>query len=425
MITRTIAAVLTMGMLALCASAAEPAPAETAKPENPLAKLPSKAEGAHVDKLKALGDNSWANLGQAAADPKWGKEGVARGRAWCSKMAAAPDLGGAFFCGTGVHGAVKSDGRYMDDLWFYDANAHRWVCLYPGANKETKLHLDKNGFEVNEAGEHIPVSYLSHAYNNTTYNPDLKLYHIMWTQCPWWGNALPQRWEWLDVPKEKRTYGNVGPVIPLTRHPLLWDVAKGCWDRKFVEGAGPGGRFEGVAEYIPSLKKTVYTHGGTTWLYDYAANTWTAGPKTPEALKSIDSNGCFDSKRERIWVAKDKGFAYYDVKASKWEEVKADGQPDNLGATNNAQLYFDAASGVVLWHKSHGPMVVFDPETGKWTDLGNTAPDVSGKRVGMKYMLWHGFYSPAFNVHFFYLAGDSSNSDATMLAYRYKGEKKP
>ena len=102
-------------------------PAAEAKAENPLAALPSKAEGEHIEKIKALGDNSWVILGQATADSKWGKEGVARGRGFTPRMAYAPDLGGAFFCGTGVHGAMRSDGRYMDDMWFYDANAHRWI----------------------------------------------------------------------------------------------------------------------------------------------------------------------------------------------------------------------------------------------------------------------------------------------------------
>ena len=44
--------------------------------KGPLADLPSKP-GAHLDKIKALGDNQWVNLGAPAADPKWGK---ARGR---------------------------------------------------------------------------------------------------------------------------------------------------------------------------------------------------------------------------------------------------------------------------------------------------------------------------------------------------------
>src|SRR3712207_7245411 len=43
-------------------------------------------------------------------------------------MPHAPDLGGGFLFGEGVHGYTNPDGRYMDDLWFYDVNAHRWAC---------------------------------------------------------------------------------------------------------------------------------------------------------------------------------------------------------------------------------------------------------------------------------------------------------
>ena len=424
--TRMGAGMMAVMCLALwAASAAEPAartrPAASA--ESPLAALPS-APGAHVAKLEALGDNRWINLGQAAADPKWG---LARGRSWCSKMAAAPDLGGAFFCGTGVHGATP-EGRYMDDLWFYDARAHRWICLYPGADPKTlKLHLDEDGFEVNDAGEHIPVSYLSHAYNNTTYNTDLRQYHIMWTQCPWWTKALPQRWKWLDQSHKgvaERDYGAVGPIIGTPKHPLTWDVATGKWRRRLVKGAGPKGRFEGVTEYIPSLKKTLYTHRGTTWFYDYATNAWSAGAaKVPASVASYDSNGCFDRRNERIYVARIKGFACYDVKTRKWREIKAEGQPENLGNTNGAQMNFDCANGVVVWHKSHGPIVVYDPRTDKWTDMGNTCPKIPWKRYNVNYMCTHAFYDPGLNVHFFYLAGDSKLNDATMLAYRYKRVK--
>ena len=394
---------------------------EKSKPPNkgPLRDLPSR-RGAHIKKLEALGDNEWVNLGQASADPKWG---VARGRSWCSKMAYAPDLGGAFFCGTGVHGATP-EGRYMDDLWFYDANAHRWICLYPGADPKTlKLKLDKNGFEVNDEGEHIPVSYLSHAYCNTTYNTDRRLYHIMWTQCPWWTKALPQRWEWLDqsfrAVKEKN-YGNVGPIISAPKHPLFWNVDQAKWERKFVEGPGPATRFEGVVEYIPSLKKSIYTIRGTTWFYDYAANTWTAGAQVPASVAGYDSNGCFDTKRQRIYVARGKGFAYYDIKSATWHEVTAQGQPDNLRNTNGAQLHYDTAGDVVLWHQSKGRTCVFDPNTNSWTNLGNTAPKIPWTRFNPNYMTTHAFYDANLNVHLFYRAGDSNKTDATMLAYRYK-----
>ena len=115
----------TLAAMAL-AAAAEPTPATApapaaAKADNPLATLPSQP-GPHIDKIKALADDTWLDLGSPAPDPKWGKS---RGRAYSSKMAYAPDLNGAFHCGTGQHAYVKPDGHYMDDLFFYDANAHK------------------------------------------------------------------------------------------------------------------------------------------------------------------------------------------------------------------------------------------------------------------------------------------------------------
>ncbi len=47
-------------------------PAFAQDKKGPLAELPSKP-GAHIEKIKALGDNQWLNLGVPAADPKWGK----------------------------------------------------------------------------------------------------------------------------------------------------------------------------------------------------------------------------------------------------------------------------------------------------------------------------------------------------------------
>src|SRR5438132_1285247 len=71
--------------------------------QGPLAGLPSKP-GPHIDKIKALGNNEWLDLGAPAADPLWGK---ARGRSWGAKMPYAPDLQGAFLAGQGVHGYIK------------------------------------------------------------------------------------------------------------------------------------------------------------------------------------------------------------------------------------------------------------------------------------------------------------------------------
>ena len=67
-----------------CGFAAEPVAGS--KRTGPLADLPG-APGPHIEKIKALGDNEWLNLGPPAADPQWGK---ARGRSWSSNMPAAP-----------------------------------------------------------------------------------------------------------------------------------------------------------------------------------------------------------------------------------------------------------------------------------------------------------------------------------------------
>src|SRR4051812_49457530 len=83
--------------------------------KGPLAELPSQP-GAHVEKIKALGDNEWLNLGAPAADPKGAK---ARGSSWGAKaLTLAPEKRGAFLFGGGVHGYVNVYGHTMDDLWF-------------------------------------------------------------------------------------------------------------------------------------------------------------------------------------------------------------------------------------------------------------------------------------------------------------------
>ena len=83
--------------------------------EGPLAGLPSRP-GAHIEKVRALRDNEWLELGPPAADPKWDRAG---GRSWTSEMPFAPELRGAFLFGEGVHGYTKPDGHYMDDLGAY------------------------------------------------------------------------------------------------------------------------------------------------------------------------------------------------------------------------------------------------------------------------------------------------------------------
>ena len=67
----------------------------------------------------------------------------------------------------------------MDDLWFYDINAHRWICCYPGAPTKTlRLRLNADGFEATPAGDLVPVAQQVHGYEMNTY--DITAIHCAW-----------------------------------------------------------------------------------------------------------------------------------------------------------------------------------------------------------------------------------------------------
>src|SRR5215471_1269772 len=156
--------------------AVEPANEKQGLRKGPLANLPSPP-GPHIEKIKALGDNEWVDLGSPSPDPKCGR---ATGRSWGAKMPYAADLGGAFLMGTGPHGFVKPNGYTDDDLWFLDLNAFRWICLWPGLNTKTFSQQAQQGeFKLNSEGQFvdsqerlIPAESIGHAWGNVTYDPD-------------------------------------------------------------------------------------------------------------------------------------------------------------------------------------------------------------------------------------------------------------
>lgn len=381
----------------------------------PLAELPSPS-GPHVEKLRALGADSWIELGAPKADPEWGP---ARGRSYSPKMAAAADLGGAFLCGTGVHGYVKPDGHFMDDLWFYDANAHRWICLYPGASKETRLKLDEHGFEVTLEGEHNPISYFSHGYNNLTYDPDQKRLMLIYTHSPWWRKALPQRAEWLGIPAEELDPYKTGRLKTNVKHPLFWNVADNRWERTFAEGPGPsGGRFESILEYLPGRKRALWIdESGKPWLFDIAAGRWEdIGAGQTERLNVYSSIGCHDTRRDRVYVLSRNRFIAFDLKTNRWSELAAG--PQGMGYVTAGQINYDPAGDVVVGisfsdreGRAGRGASIYDPETNRWSERPAPMPAARGNAA-------NSYYDANLDVHFVYVASDSGDN-GVMLAYRY------
>jgi hypothetical protein len=418
---------LAVVLSALVASALPAAEPEKAEGKSPLAGLPSMP-GPHIDKIKALGDNTWLNLGSPAADPKWGK---GRGRAWSSRMAYAPDLKAGFLFAEGVHcWWNKENNRYMDDLFVYDIPAHRWVCAYPGTDvMNVDLTLDKNGFEADKDGRPVPVGQLGHGYEMLTYDSDLKRFMFMPGASGDWQASAP-------FGKRRLAWGVKGQGLAAKCSPWMYDVQSGRWDLRRVDGPVParGATTLGMTfVYVPAMKKAFFWEPTTqeAWLYDPQKNTWSnLKPKGLPAALGIDKVACLDSKRQRIYLGGNKGLWCYDLKANAFIDLEPKGMPpqnvDNYSygpySTGRAVMNYDAANDVVVlfYHGNIGPntaqkgrgIFVYDPATNAWGESPLTVPKEYCKCPSS-------FYNPELNAHFIHCAGDSAD-DGVMLVYRYK-----
>jgi hypothetical protein len=405
------------------------APAQDQKATGPLAALPSKP-GAHIEKIKALGDNEWLNLGAPAADPQWGK---ARGSSWGAKaLILAPDKRGAFLFGEGVHAYVKPDGHIMDDLWFYDINAHAWLCLYPGTDtktfsqrvKDKELLLDDHGLLRDKDGQAIPVHVLIHAWGYLAYDSDRKKFAFM--GGPGWNRYYLGNGEKMEEGVKLLEEQMKGKPQTLFS-PWYYDVATGKFERTPATGeATAGGGFSQV-HYLPSRKQFIIvgaTEDGVGF-FDPAKELWSrAMPKGP-APAGYDGCGCFDTKRNRIYRndgdgADGRGLMAYDIEKNTWIELKPKGAGPGPASTNRAFYEYDARLDRVVairfndegGHKAG--IHVYDPETNSWADPLPAPKDV----------LRHAFaantcYDRELNAFFCHAAGDSSD-DGVMWVYRHK-----
>lgn len=397
--------------------------------KGPLADLPSKP-GAHVEKIKALGDNQWLELGIPAADPKWGK---ARGSSWGAKaLVLAPDKRGAFLFGEGVHAYVKPDGHIMDDLWFYDIHAHAWRCLYPGMNtktftqrvKDKELLLDEDGQLIDNGKQPIPLHTLVHAWGYLSYDSDRKKFAFLsWNGT---GNQIPRYFlggekqmdEGLKLLEEE-----LKDKKKLVYSPWFYDVASGRFERAPANnstaiGAGGFPQFH----YLPAKKQFFAVGSDTVAIYDPAKNQWSdAKPKGPNP-KGYDACGCYDSKRGRFYRndgddSKDEGLMTYDIESNSWSHLKPAGTAPPPANTNAAFYEYDARLDIVvtIHFKGTSPGIfVYDPNTNSWADQIPFPVD------GPKFQFAaNTCFDRELNAYFCHVAGDSSDN-GVMWVYRYK-----
>lgn len=408
--------------------------AADAESKGPLAAMPSKP-GPHIEKIRALGDNQWLALGSPAADPKWGK---ARGRSWSSNMPSAPDLRGAFVFAEGVHGYVKPDGHYMNDLWFYDINAHRWVCLYPGIDtrtivrriKDRELTVDDRGLLVDRDGEPLPP-LLIHAYGYLGYDPERRKFMTFGGQFGNYfttgkGGVFEEANRLFQEQRKDRKLPHLSP--------FFYDVATGrfgCFPVDRVPGGQPYGA--NVLAYVRSKKQFFYGGSDGVWYLDVAKRTWVnAEPKgTPPA--GIDHCAAYDPKRDRIYYHQrdgktaDDNFLIFDVKQNTWSRPRPKGNGPLFSTSYESVFTFDTANDklviIRLYNSKDEPglrrgVYVYDPETNTWADPLPLPPEVvKAIRNGN-----HGFYDPELNAFFCHFASDSTD-DGTMWVYRHRNPK--
>jgi hypothetical protein len=389
----------------------------------PLAGLPAEA-GPHAARIRELALGAWLELGAPAADPKWGR---ARGRSWTSEMPFAPELRGAFLFGEGVHGYAKPDGRYMDDLWFYDLQGHRWICCYPGADTKTlELKIDADGFEAAPDGERIPVASQVHGYEMNTYDTDLRRFMSMPNLHGYEKRALPQRAGWARP-------------APADASPWFFESASGRWDRRRTGTDGPKSGFGDTLIYVSSMKKAFFAHRSSeVWFYDAKENKWSrAEPTGPKPPFGIDAVSCHDPKRERIYIGggsypvappETNAFRIYDLKANAWIDPKPRGAPcrgSNSYPTKNALLVYEPhRDRVLLVMHSHADdkaerlgVWTYDPEANAWAEEPIPLPEKLARDRRPK----NGFYDPELGAVFLHSAGDSQD-DGTIWVFRARAK---
>ena len=348
---------------------------------------------------------------------------------------SAANLRGAFVFAEGVHGYVKPDGHYMNDVWFYDINGNRWVCLYPGIEVKTiverikngELTVDDRGLLVDKQGEPLPP-LLIHAYGYLGYDPEHRKFTFFGSQFGNYfttgaGGVFEEANRLFQEQRKDKKYPSLSP--------FYYDVASGrfeCIATNFAPEGKPYGA--NMLVYVASKRQFFYGGSDGVWFLDNVKHTWQAVKPEGTPPDGIDHCATYDAARDRIYYycrdakqASDNFFSY-DIKTNAWSKPKPLGTGP-ISATSYESIFnFDTANDVLLIIRlydnqdepgSNRGIYAYDPKTNTWADpLPLPSQVVKAIRNGNC-----GFYDAELNVYFCHFAGDS-NDDGVMWAYRYR-----
>jgi hypothetical protein len=351
-------------------------------------------------------------------------------------MPAAPDVRGAFVFGEGVHAYVKPDGHYMNDIWFYDIHAHRWVCLYPGIEvktiarriKDKELVVDEKGLLVDRSGQPLPP-LLIHAYGNLNYDPDQKQFVYFGSQ---FGNYFTTGKggvfeEANKLFQEQRKDKKFAPLSP-----FFYDVASGKTECFPVEVApkGAGGFGANVLVYVTNKKQFFFGGADGVWFFDREKRTWRNAEPNGTPPIGIDHCAGYDARRDRVYYqcrdgkTAEDNFLVYDVKENAWSKPRPKGTGPFYSSSYESIFNVDSANDALvsirLYNTKDEPgyrrgVYAYDPQANRWADPLPIPPEVIKTIRNGNF----GFYDPELNAYFCYFANDSQD-EGTMWAYRYK-----
>ncbi|MFN0253746.1 MAG: calcium-binding EGF-like domain-containing protein [Kofleriaceae bacterium] len=386
-----------------------------APPAGPLADLPSPA-GPHIVDIMALGDGEWLRLPDPAPDPIYG---VGRGRSWGGRaFALAPELRGAFFTGEGVHAFVKPDGFGMDDIYFYDVYANRWIAVHPGNEiavfnqrvRDGALRIDARGQLVDHVDQPIPLHTLIHAWSFATYDHARR--RFSWLAGDGMGRYFMPGEEQIDegltALEAQRDAATVAEMSP-----WFYDVVTGRFDRQVLVGDTPamvtnGNVNYGVFQYVPTRQQLFYAANEGVTFYDPVGMTWLSIADQGPRPRDYDHNGTYDSARDRIYMGDGMGdptgpLYIYDVATATWTHPPMQGEGPSSFRTSDASIMYDTVNDIVtVLHYVDEQIYTFSPATSTWSRRPFPA---NGPQWGYESM--NAFYMPELNAYFLHLAVDS------------------
>lgn len=383
-----------------------------------LKNIPSEP-GPHIAEIEALGEGQWLELGAPAADPEFG---VGRGRAWGGQaLAIAPELRGGFFTGEGVHAYVKPDGYGMDDVWFYDINAHAWVVIHPGNHIESfnqrvmdgELSIDANGQLQDAAGDPVPLHVLIHAWDYLTY--DTAAHRFVFVAGDGMGEyympGLEQVQAGLDLLYAQREGIDIPPMSP-----WAYSVPDCRWERTPIETPRPSvGGFFGFV-YASAIDKYVAAGATGVATYDRESGVWTTVEDSGPRPTGYDHGAAYDPIRNRLYMGTGDGesgpFHIYDIDTATW--TAPPGAPTAF-RTNDASVMFNTESDVLtIFQYREQVHYTYDPNTEQWS----SRPFPENILAIVQYRSSNAMYDPVLDVYFVFNAGDSGD-DGVMLVYRH------